>query len=54
MLFIIKGVFGPFSPLKEVEVPIWLALFLKKRQKCQIVVPSWLNLGNSILLSQNI
>ena len=29
------------QPLREVEVPLWLALFLKKRDKCQIP-PAWL------------
>ena len=30
------------QPLREVEVPLWLALFLKKRDKCQIKPPEWL------------
>jgi len=28
-----------------VEVPVWLALNLKQRQKCRIVPPEWMDTG---------
>ena len=32
----ISGTFGPFKPAKPIRVPIWLAIYLKQRQKCQV------------------
>ena len=29
--------------LSRLQVPLWLAQVLKKRQKCQIIPPEWLN-----------
>ena len=31
------------SCLSRPQVPLWLAQVLKKRQKCQIIPPEWLN-----------
>ena len=42
---IIQGDFGPFSPGMPVEVPIWLAVTLKQRNKCKINCPAWLDVG---------
>lgn len=39
----IGGKIGPFAPQRRIEVPLWLAQVLKKRQKCQIIPPEWLN-----------
>ncbi|CAL8469284.1 g8825 [Coccomyxa elongata] len=39
----IGGVFGPFKPNIPVEVPIWLAVALQKRNNCRILQPEWLN-----------
>ena len=39
----ICGTFGPFKPAKPLKVPIWLAIYLKQRQKCQVQVPNWLD-----------
>jgi hypothetical protein len=36
---------GPFRPSIPVEVPLWLALVLKRRRKCKIVAPDWLAHG---------
>ena len=36
---------GPTEELRPgipAEVPLWLAVYLRKRDKCQIVVPEWL------------
>jgi GINS complex subunit 2 len=41
-----QGDFGPFRPQTPVDVPLWLAVTLKKRQKCQIQQPEWMDLGN--------
>ncbi|KAI8639478.1 DNA replication complex GINS protein PSF2 [Parasitella parasitica] len=39
----IQGKIGPFQPPLSIEVPIWLALLMKKNDKCSIVCPDWLN-----------
>ena len=39
----VTGTFGPFKPAKPVVVPIWLAIYLKQRNKCDVQVPSWLD-----------
>ena len=44
----IGGTYGPFIPNLPVKVPLWLALHLKKNQKCQIQAPLWLDPGTSI------
>lgn len=48
-----QGDLGPFNPGLMVEVPVWLALNLKQRQKCRIVPPEWMDAGemNSPVLS---
>ena len=33
-LCFIQGTFGPFKPAKPIHVPLWLAVYLKQRQKC--------------------
>ncbi|GAA5965829.1 hypothetical protein JCM3765_001196 [Sporobolomyces pararoseus] len=35
--------YGPFNPPQKTSVPLWLALHLKKKRKCRIVAPGWLN-----------
>ncbi|CDW78705.1 dna replication complex gins protein psf2 [Stylonychia lemnae] len=39
----ISGTFGPFRPAKPVTVPLWLAIYLKSRNKCSIQLPKWLD-----------
>lgn len=39
--------YGPFNPPQKTSVPLWLALHLKKKRKCRIVCPGWLNLRSS-------
>lgn len=41
-LSFIGGDYGPFRPSRSTEVPLWLAIQLKKFKKCQIRVPSWM------------
>ena len=38
------GSYGPFRPSKPASVPLWLAVYLKQRNKCDIQVPNWLDL----------
>lgn len=39
----IQATYGPFIPPLQSQVPLWLALALKKNRKCTIVPPDWLN-----------
>ncbi|KAJ1566529.1 DNA replication protein psf2, partial [Cladochytrium tenue] len=39
---LISGVYGPFRPLQQYKVPLWLALMLKKLGKCKIETPDWM------------
>ena len=39
----ISGTFGPFRPGRPVTVPLWLAVYLKQRNKCQVQLPIWLD-----------
>ncbi|KAM3179068.1 hypothetical protein ACTXT7_001288 [Hymenolepis weldensis] len=34
---------GPFQPNVPVDVPYWIALFLRQQQKCRLMPPSWLS-----------
>ena len=36
------GTYGPFRPQRALEVPLWLALALKKQLQCTIVCPEWM------------
>ena len=44
----VKGTFGPFEPYIPVPVPLWLAVDLKKKEKCSIDIPEWLSVGTII------
>eukprot|EP01031_Cornospumella_fuschlensis_P026821 gene26821-32407_t len=39
----ISGTFGPLEEGIECNVPLWLALILKKRGKCKILPPLWMS-----------
>ncbi|KAF8008962.1 hypothetical protein BT93_J0072, partial [Corymbia citriodora subsp. variegata] len=43
-LNLICGDFGPFLPQIAAQVPLWLAVALKKRGKCTIRPPEWMSL----------
>ncbi|OMH84016.1 DNA replication complex GINS protein PSF2 [Zancudomyces culisetae] len=45
-LELITGTIGPFNPLKQIEVPLWLAIQLKKLDLCRFVIPQWLTAEN--------
>ncbi|PIO27676.1 hypothetical protein AB205_0149720, partial [Aquarana catesbeiana] len=38
-----QGDLGPFNPGLPVQVPLWMAINLKQRQKCRIVPPEWMD-----------
>ncbi|XP_019181764.1 PREDICTED: DNA replication complex GINS protein PSF2-like isoform X1 [Ipomoea nil] len=42
-LNLICGDFGPFRPQIAIQVPLWLAVALKKRGKCTIRPPEWMS-----------
>ncbi|KAL6126631.1 hypothetical protein ACLB2K_074677 [Fragaria x ananassa] len=42
----ICGDFGPFFPQMPAQVPLWLAIALKKRGKCTIRLPDWMSVEN--------
>jgi GINS complex subunit 2 len=41
--FFHQATVGPFQPQQPVEVPLWLALQLRKEKKCGIISPEWLD-----------
>ncbi|NWH86253.1 PSF2 protein, partial [Aegithalos caudatus] len=43
--FVFQGDLGPFNPGLPVEVPVWLAINLKQRQKCRLIPPEWMDVG---------
>lgn len=42
-IYLICGEFGPFKAGLPVNVPIWLAVMFKQKQKCRIVAPEWMD-----------
>ncbi|KAJ3062626.1 DNA replication protein psf2 [Podochytrium sp. JEL0797] len=40
---LLAGEFGPFRPPLKSKVPLWMALSLKRKGKCTIVPPVWLD-----------
>lgn len=40
-LTLISGDFGPFVPSIPIKVPLWMALNLKRQQKCSVIIPKW-------------
>ncbi|KAI8325413.1 Psf2-domain-containing protein [Martensiomyces pterosporus] len=42
-LELVRGAIGPFRPPQKTEVPLWLAVMLKRTNRCRIVAPKWLS-----------
>ncbi|XP_013779274.1 DNA replication complex GINS protein PSF2-like [Limulus polyphemus] len=42
-IYLISGDVGPFVPSLPVQVPLWLAVNLKQRQKCRLLPLDWMN-----------
>ncbi|EIW72626.1 hypothetical protein TREMEDRAFT_26914 [Tremella mesenterica DSM 1558] len=40
---LLSGIYGSFQPPSSSKVPLWLAISLKRKRKCRIVPPIWLN-----------
>ncbi|XP_047527972.1 probable DNA replication complex GINS protein PSF2 [Vanessa atalanta] len=43
-IFLICGEFGPFRAGLPMNVPLWLAVMLKQKQKCRMVPPDWMDI----------
>lgn len=43
-IHLISGTIGPFRAGLCVHVPLWLAIHLRKQQKCRIVPPEWMDM----------
>lgn len=41
----LQGDIGPLTPGLPVQVPLWMAVNLKQGQKCRIVPPEWMDIG---------
>jgi GINS complex subunit 2 len=50
---LVCGEFGPFEPSVTTQVPLWLALALKKVRRCKIIPPRWLQLRNVEKITQD-
>ena len=40
-----KGNYGPFRPPMKASVPLWMAIVLKRKLKCNVVPPDWMDRG---------
>ncbi|TKC44072.1 hypothetical protein EI555_002159, partial [Monodon monoceros] len=47
-IYLIGGDLGPFNPGLPVQVPLWLAINLKQRQKCRLLAPEWMDVGEDV------
>ena len=41
--YFISGKYGPFTSNFDVDVPLWLAITLRKQGKCRIAIPEWMS-----------
>ena len=48
MCVCLQGDLGPFNPGLPVQVPLWLAINLKQRQKCRLLPPEWMDVGEDV------
>lgn len=44
----LQGDIGPFTAGLPIEVPLWIAVNLKQRQKARIRAPEWMNIGTYV------
>ncbi|KAJ2359223.1 DNA replication protein psf2 [Coemansia erecta] len=42
-LELVRGPVGPFRPPQKAQAPLWLAVMLKRANRCRIVAPKWLS-----------
>ncbi|KAJ2850355.1 DNA replication protein psf2 [Coemansia brasiliensis] len=45
-LELMRGTVGPFRPPQKAKVPLWLAVMLKRSNRCRIVAPKWLSFSH--------
>ncbi|KAI9014797.1 Psf2-domain-containing protein [Gaertneriomyces semiglobifer] len=45
-LQLINGTFGPFRPPMKQKVPLWLALTMKRKHRCRIQPPDWMDVDS--------
>ena len=45
LFFSLQGDIGPFSPGLPIDIPLWMAVNLKQRQKARIRPPDWMDVG---------
>lgn len=38
--------YGPFNPHRTLDVPLWMAIAVHKRKRCDIVRPDWMSIEN--------
>lgn len=50
-VYALTGDYGPFSAGIPVDVPLWVALRLKRDRQCAIVTPTWMRAGEIDSLS---
>ncbi|RXK36182.1 DNA replication complex GINS protein PSF2 [Tremella mesenterica] len=50
---LLSGIYGSFQPPSSSKVPLWLAISLKRKRKCRIVPPIWLNVETLQTLLKN-
>ena len=43
-LYLLEGDVGPFNAGLPLEVPLWIAINLRQRQKCRILQPEWMEI----------
>ncbi|THH12399.1 hypothetical protein EW145_g61 [Phellinidium pouzarii] len=53
-LLLSQGLYGPFVGGRLTKVPLWIAVNLKLKRKCNVVPPGWLNVGASSAHSDDI
>lgn len=46
---LLTGTYGPFRPPAQAQVPLWLAISLRKKRKCVVVPPAWLSVGTLLI-----
>lgn len=42
-MHLISGTVGPFRAGIPIHVPLWIAVHLRKQQKCRFVPPEWMD-----------
>lgn len=40
----ISGTYGPLVPMRRCQLPLWMAINLKRKRKCRIIPPDWLTI----------